>query len=87
MLPVRLDQANHSLITGFCQERFHLGFFLRGKAQQWSPHTAAEVAVEVAGVLYAGNAHVGKMIDFIRAGKRPLTMGRRGKAEAGEEDA
>ena len=23
---------------------------------------------------YAGNAHVGKMIDFIRAGKRPLTM-------------
>ncbi|HEY1311320.1 MAG TPA: acyl-ACP--UDP-N-acetylglucosamine O-acyltransferase [Pseudolabrys sp.] len=36
---------------------------------------------------YAGNSHVGKMIDFIRAGKRPLTMGKRGKAEAAEEDA
>ncbi|HZL40263.1 MAG TPA: acyl-ACP--UDP-N-acetylglucosamine O-acyltransferase [Pseudolabrys sp.] len=35
----------------------------------------------------AGNAHVGKMIDFIRAGKRPLTMGKRGKAGADEEDA
>ena len=32
---------------------------------------------------YAGNAQVGKMIDFIRAGKRPLTMGKRGKARAG----
>ena len=36
---------------------------------------------------YAGNAQVGKMIDFIRAGKRPLTMGKRGKAGADEEDA
>jgi UDP-N-acetylglucosamine acyltransferase len=36
---------------------------------------------------YAGNVHVGKMIDFIRAGKRPLTMGKRGKTGADEEDA
>jgi len=34
---------------------------------------------------YGGEPQVGKMIDFIRAGKRPLTMaGRRGEAD---EDA
>ncbi|HEY7999385.1 MAG TPA: acyl-ACP--UDP-N-acetylglucosamine O-acyltransferase [Pseudolabrys sp.] len=36
---------------------------------------------------YAGNAQVGKMIEFIRAGRRPLTMGKRGKAGPDEEDA
>ena len=35
---------------------------------------------------YSGDVQVGKMIDFIRAGKRPLTMGsKRGAAEATEE--
>jgi UDP-N-acetylglucosamine acyltransferase len=37
---------------------------------------------------FGKDPHVRKMIDFIRAGKRPLTMGRRrNDAEAGDEDA
>lgn len=37
---------------------------------------------------YGQDPHVRKMIDFIRAGKRPLTMARRRHgAEAGDEDA
>ncbi|MGH6663462.1 MAG: acyl-ACP--UDP-N-acetylglucosamine O-acyltransferase [Pseudolabrys sp.] len=36
---------------------------------------------------YAGDASVGKMIDFIRAGKRPLTMAsKRSAAETAEEE-
>jgi UDP-N-acetylglucosamine acyltransferase len=35
---------------------------------------------------YAGDAMIQKLIDFIRAGKRPLTMGGR-RGEAGESEA
>ena len=36
---------------------------------------------------YASNVRVVKMIAFIRAGKRPLTMGKQGKIAADDEDA
>jgi UDP-N-acetylglucosamine acyltransferase len=37
---------------------------------------------------FGGDAYIGKMIEFIRAGKRPLTMGGKSSAaEAGAEDA
>jgi UDP-N-acetylglucosamine acyltransferase len=37
---------------------------------------------------HGGNPHIAKMLDFIRAGKRPLTMARkRNEAGAVDEDA
>jgi UDP-N-acetylglucosamine acyltransferase len=44
--------------------------------------------LERAAADYGGDSQVGKMLDFIRAGKRPLTMAQaRNEAGAGDEDA
>jgi len=61
------------------REAFRSLFFGTGEFRSRLENVASE---------FGSDAHVGKMIEFIRAGKRPLTMGGKSSAaEAGAEDA
>jgi UDP-N-acetylglucosamine acyltransferase len=61
------------------REAYRTLFFGEGEFRDRLERVAAD---------YGGDPHVGKMLDFIRAGKRPLTMARkRNEAGMGDEDA